>query len=153
MTLSQLYELYHTSMNCITTLSQLYELFHTSVNCIKNSVNCITTLSQLYELSHLCELYHRSTNCITTLSQLYELYYNSINCKGGSPGQVIMGGDSCSEGCGFKSLHHLLGEHFFTLICCKICNDVCLKRPKINDNRGRGWPILKTLSTLSQVIL
>ena len=28
---------------------------------------------------------------------------------------------------------------FFTLICCKNCI-VCLKRPKINENRGRGWP-------------
>ena len=34
------------------------------------------------------------------------------------------------------------GWTFFTLICCKICSDVCLKRPKINNNRGRGWPIL-----------
>ena len=31
----------------------------------------------------------------------------------------------------------------WTLICCKICNEVCLKRPKINDKRGRGWPFLK----------
>ena len=29
----------------------------------------------------------------------------------------------------------------WTLICCKIYKDVCLKRPKINDKRGRGWPI------------
>ena len=27
---------------------------------------------------------------------------------------------------------------FFTYICCKNCNDVCLKRPKINDKRDRG---------------
>ena len=32
------------------------------------------------------------------------------------------------------------GRIFFTYICCKNCNDVCLKRPKINDKRGRGWP-------------
>ena len=36
-----------------------------------------------------------------------------------------------------------LDGHFFTLIFCKICNDVCLKRPKINDKRGRGWPFSK----------
>ena len=53
--------------------------------------------------------------------------------SGGSPGLVVMGGDSCSKGRGFESLHHILDGHFFTLICCKICNDVCLKRPKIND--------------------
>ena len=27
---------------------------------------------------------------------------------------------------------------YFHYICCKNCNDVCLKRPKINDKRGRG---------------
>ena len=31
----------------------------------------------------------------------------------------------------------------FTYICCKNCDDVCLKRPKINDKRGRGWQIFK----------
>ena len=47
---------------------------------------------------------------------------------------VVMGGDSLSEGHGFESQHHILDGHFFTLICCKICNDVCLERPKISDN-------------------
>ena len=31
---------------------------------------------------------------------------------------------------------------FFHISCYKNCN-VCLKIPKINDKRGRGWPILK----------
>ena len=36
----------------------------------------------------------------------------------------------------------VLGSNpFFTYICYDNCNDVCLKRPKINDKRGRGWPI------------
>ena len=35
------------------------------------------------------------------------------------------------------------GWTFFTYICCKNCNDACLIRPKINDKRGRGWPIKK----------
>ena len=30
---------------------------------------------------------------------------------------------------------------FFTYLCCQACNDVCLKIPKINYKRGRGWPI------------
>ena len=60
---------------------------------------------------------------------------------GGSPGLVVMGGDTYSEGCGFKSRHCILDGHFFTYICCKNCNDVCLKRPKINDKRGQGSPI------------
>ena len=45
-----------------------------------------------------------------------------------------------SEGCGFNSRHHILDGHFFTFICFKNCN-VCFNRPKINENRGRGWPI------------
>ena len=62
---------------------------------------------------------------------------------GGSHGQVVMGGDSCSKGRGFESRRNKLMDIFFTLICCTICNDVCLKRQKINDKKGRGWPILK----------
>ena len=30
---------------------------------------------------------------------------------GGSPGLVVMGGDSCSEGRGFKSWRHILDGH------------------------------------------
>ena len=46
---------------------------------------------------------------------------------GGSPGLVVMGGDSCSKVCWFKSQHCILDGHFLTFICCKNCN-VCLKR-------------------------
>ena len=58
----------------------------------------------------------------------------------GSRGLVVMGRDSCSEGRGFEPQHHILDGHFFTCIFCKNCNDVSLKRPKINDKRGLGWP-------------
>ena len=34
--------------------------------------------------------------------------------------------------------------HFGTLICCKNCNDVCLKRPKINEKEAGVSPFLKT---------
>ena len=34
-------------------------------------------------------------------------YYN-----GGSPGLVVMGGDSCSKGHEFESQHHILDGHF-----------------------------------------
>ena len=37
----------------------------------------------------------------------------------GSPGLVVMGGDSCCQGHGFKSWRHKLDGHFFILICCK----------------------------------
>ena len=53
---------------------------------------------------------------------------------GGSPGLVVMGDDSCSNGRGFESRRRILDGHFFTFICCKNCN-VCLKRPKINKKR------------------
>ena len=33
--------------------------------------------------------------------------------------------------------------HFFTLICCKNCNNVCLKKTENKRKRGRGWPIFK----------
>ena len=59
---------------------------------------------------------------------------------------MVLGGDSRSEGRGFESQH--LGGHFLQHICCKNCNNVCLKRPKINDKRGRSWPILKKLTQL-----
>ena len=39
---------------------------------------------------------------------------------GRSSGLVVMGGDSCPEGRGFESQHHILDEHVFTLICCQI---------------------------------
>ena len=61
--------------------------------------------------------------------------------EGSSPGVMVMGGDSCSKGCGFKSQHCILDGHFFTYICSKNCNDVCLKRPKTNNKRDRGLPI------------
>ena len=35
------------------------------------------------------------------------------------------------------------GWTFFTYICCKNCNDVCLKRPKINEKEARVGPFKK----------
>ena len=46
---------------------------------------------------------------------------------GGSPGLVVMGGDSRSEGCGFESQHHILDGYILLLFVN--CN-VCLKRRK-----------------------
>ena len=50
---------------------------------------------------------------------------------GGSPGLVVMGGDSCSKGPGFEAQRRILdtGWTFFTFICCKNCY-VCVKRQK-----------------------
>ena len=38
----------------------------------------------------------------------------------GSPGLVVMGRDSCSEGRGFESRHHILDGHFSHLFVVKI---------------------------------
>ena len=50
--------------------------------------------------------------------------------SGGSPGLVVMGGDSCCKGREFESQHRKLDRHYFTFICCKNYDDVCLKRRK-----------------------
>ena len=47
---------------------------------------------------------------------------------------MVMGGDSCSKGRGFKSQHCKLDGHFSHLFVVKICN-VCLKKTKINKKR------------------
>ena len=39
---------------------------------------------------------------------------------GGSPGLVVMRGDSCSEGCGFESQHRILNGHFSHIFVVKI---------------------------------
>ena len=59
---------------------------------------------------------------------------------GGILGVVVMGERSCTESCGFESRHRILDGHFFTYICCKNCNGVCLKRPKINEKEARVGP-------------
>ena len=51
--------------------------------------------------------------------------------------RIIMSG-----GHGFQSRHRILDGIFFTLICWKFCNDICLKRPKTNYKRGQGRPII-----------
>ena len=59
---------------------------------------------------------------------------------------MVMGRDSCSEGHGFESRCHILDQHFVTYICCKNCNNVCWKRPKINEKvAGVGPFFLKKI--------
>ena len=54
-----------------------------------------------------------------------------------SRGLVVMGGDSCSEGCRFESQHHMLDGHFWHIFVVKI---VMFGKTK----RIRRWPIFKT---------
>ena len=53
---------------------------------------------------------------------------------------MVMGRDSRSKGRGFDSQRRILDGHFSHLFVVKIVK-VCLKRPKINNKRGRCWPI------------
>ena len=69
----------------------------------------------------------------------------NFNLMGGSPGLVVMGGDSCSKGRGFESRRRILDGHD-TLICCETCV-VCLKRPKINEGGAEVGPIFKKTLT------
>ena len=62
---------------------------------------------------------------------------------------VVMGGDSRSEDCEFKSQNRILDGNFFTLIWCKICN-VCLKRPKINEKEAVDGPFFKNPSNIGK---
>ena len=39
-----------------------------------------------------------------------------------------------------------LQGHFFTLICCKNCINVCLKRPKINEKEAGVGPFVSKKS-------
>ena len=62
---------------------------------------------------------------------------------GRSPGLVVMGGDSRSEGHGFESQCHILDGHFLTLICCKIALIFAWKRPKINEKAAEDGTFFK----------
>ena len=56
--------------------------------------------------------------------------------SGGSPCVVVMGGDSCSKGRGFKSHHHILDRHFFIFICCKNYNVGFIRRKWVEEKPG-----------------
>ena len=62
---------------------------------------------------------------------------------GGSPGLEVMGRDSRAKGRVFESQLRILDGYFFTYICCKNCNDVCLKKLKINEKEAGVGPFLK----------
>ena len=63
-------------------------------------------------------------------------YGETKSLKGGSPGQVVMGKDSRSEGRGFESQCHILDGHFSTLVCCKIVLMFVWEGSKINEKEA-----------------
>ena len=73
---------------------------------------------------------HERTHSCKKLPFICHSVFNTFQTllnKGGSPGLVVMGGDSRSKGCEFESWHSILDGHIFTFICCKTCN-VFLKK-------------------------
>ena len=66
---------------------------------------------------------------------------------GGSPGLVVMGGDSCSEGNGFKSQYCILDGHFITFICC------LFEKRKINEKEAGDGPFLNYIIVIISVTL
>ena len=59
---------------------------------------------------------------------------------GGSPGLVVIGGDSHSERHGFESRRHILGGHGIFHIDLLYDCIVCLKRRKINEKEAGVGP-------------
>ena len=58
---------------------------------------------------------------------------------GGSPGVVVMGGDSCAKGREFESWHRILDGHLSHLFVVKIV--LMLEATENIRKRGRGWHI------------
>ena len=54
---------------------------------------------------------------------------------------MVMGRDSCSKGCGFKSQHHILDGHFSHLFVVKIV--MLFEKTKINGKEAGDGPFKK----------
>ena len=63
---------------------------------------------------------------------------------GGSPGLVVIGRDSRSEGRGFESRQHILNGHFSHIFVVKI-EMIFFKKTENKRKRGRDCPILKKI--------
>ena len=62
----------------------------------------------------------------------------------GSPGLVVVGGDSCFKCHGFESQHRKLKGHFSHLFVVRI---VLYCKDENKCKRGQGWPIKKLFSS------
>ena len=98
--------------------------------------SCFQNLSKITQSGRTDGDQWRSTNHGPHLQVWYlnflfrqKTKHNISLLQGGSPGLVVMGGDSCSKGRQFESRHRILDGHFFTFVCWKNWN-VCLKRRK-----------------------
>ena len=61
--------------------------------------------------------------------------------RGGSPGLVVMGGDSCSRGHGFESQHHILDGLFSHFFVIKI--EMFVWKDENKQKEARDGPLLK----------
>ena len=107
---------------CHKNLSKIAQSGHTGLTPM--SMFAKTGLSSLEGFVCRISMMERQTavKCVFNLKRerLLKPFY-----QGGSPGLVVMEGDSCSKGRGFEFRLRILDGHFFTFICCKSCN-VCL---------------------------
>ena len=62
---------------------------------------------------------------------------------------MVMGGDSCSEGCGFESQQHILDGHFSHIFVVKI---VVFEKTKINEKEAGDGPFKKRVYTKSNLL-
>ena len=69
---------------------------------------------------------------------MLHLFFQQLKILGRSPGLMVMGGDSCSEGCEFKSLHCILDGHFSHIFVEK--NVMCVTKTKINKKEAGVGP-------------
>ena len=67
-----------------------------------------------------CSSQDVQTFCRMTSSKPRAFNKNKRQIARQNTGLVVMGGDSCSEGRGFESQHHILDGHFSHLFVVKI---------------------------------
>ena len=73
-----------------------------------------------------------SLNSFFTFLVDVNLFHDGKLEETGSPGLLVMGGNLCSQGYGFKSRYHIMDGPFFTFICLQKRDErrSCLKRYK-----------------------
>ena len=108
----------------------IYELAYDGRNKSFRIMLACVFLSYLLSLS----LYYSHIGIYSLI--LVSVLKNSL--LGRSPGLVVMGGDSCSEGCGRKSQHRTLDGHFSHLFVVKIVMFVWKEENKLKRGAGDG---------------
>ena len=114
----------------LTTHTHALSHIHTLTQCISLTLYSFLSLD-LHFLIKECSLtvYPSVSSALSlslSLSHVPSIHsrFHTLSNKGptlgGSTGLVVMGGDSCSEGRGFESWHHILDGHFSHIFGVKI---------------------------------